>query len=492
MGWMDKAGITGPMSDNSDPGVTDLGPEGRRARAGKPPEPRAKTDAELGIERGPVVAYEGSGHEHIDGKVVPTRPGQPVLPGTPIVGGTPLQHGFTDNEMAQDPLAQAVVAAPLAAGAAALVGGGAAAAGAPALAARVLGGAAGGSTAAVVTGEDPAVGAAVGAGAPLLGAAAAKVLAPWARGAAQRVADRVVTEWGQAAKGAGKTVTQGKLAGLDAQTVASTLEKNGIALSGQSAAEAQAAQKAALARTGQELAAARDAIDAADPARRTLGEAMDSVDKTIDGLRKGPQADKPLADALHTWAKDFFDANGADKAAQMSVADLSKAVSSLEAKGYAGLGNTLSPAAAKKAARLAARALDDMIDEHVAAVAAKSPAAQQAAAQIADKTAEFRVLKTVEPIVSSRATAERFAPSAAQRFAAAPGQVIKNAGAAVVASPVRAAVGSVRLADVALARLFAAKAAGQVTPELIDAATKAGVSQPVLQHFLRPAHEGAP
>jgi hypothetical protein len=481
---MDAAGITGPAAATPAPADVDLGPAARRARAGRPAEPAAKSDAELGIDEGVKFANVGNSPGRRQGEVVP--------PGTPVVGGVPLQPGVTDNPMTNDPIAQAVVAAPLAAGAAELLGGGAALAGAGKLLSKVLGGAGAGATSAAVTEQDPVTGAAIGAAGPLVAAGASaigKTLAPWGQAAARRVANGVVTEWGQAAAGAGKGKVQASLMRIDPEKAAATLEANGISLRGQSAAEAQAAQRAALARTGKELGAARDVVDAADPARQTVGDAMKAVQEQIDALRTGPKANVPLADAMHGWSKDYLQAQGGAPGAPVSVSDLSKTISALEEKGYGGMGAKLPPGDAKKAARLIAGALDDVMDDHIGTVAAKNPAAAQAAKEIAAKTAEFRVLKTVQPIVDQRAVAERFAPTAVQRFAAAPGKAVKNAAAAVVTAPVRAVAAVPGAVDTMMARLFAARAAGGVTPDLLQAAEKAGVAAPALQFFARPAEQ---
>jgi hypothetical protein len=471
-----------------------------RVRAGKAPEPAAKSDAELGIDEGVRVAPKpgivqraANAAQRAAGAVESITPPIDTSLADP---NKPYNRREAENPVTNDPIAQAVLAAPLAAGGAALVGPAALELGAAPLIARAIGGAAGGAIGSGVTGQDPVTGAAIGAGVPLAGAGVAavgsaigKALAPWGQAAARRVSERVVTEWGQAAAGAGKSKVQSSLMRIDPEKAAATLEANGISLSGQSAAEAQAAQRAALARTGKELGAARDVVDAADPARKTVGDAMKAVQEQIDALRTGPKANVPLADAMHGWSKDYLQAQGGAPGAPVSVSDLSKTISALEEKGYGGMGAKLPPGDAKKAARLIAGALDDVMDDHIGTVAAKNPAAAQAAKEIAAKTAEFRVLKTVQPIVDQRAVAERFAPTAVQRFAAAPGKAVKNAAAAVVTAPVRAVAAVPGAVDTMMARLFAARAAGGVTPDLLQAAEKAGVAAPALQFFARPAEQ---
>lgn len=464
--------------------ATDAGPAARRARAGRPAEPAAKTDSELGIDEGARAANVGNS---------PGRPFGAAAPAdTPIVNGVPLQPGVTDNPIVQDPLAQGVVAGMLGAGAGALVAPLATAAGAGPLVSSMAGGAAGGATAAAVTGQNPVTGALIGGALPVAGAVASKgmaALAPWGQAAAKRIARDQITELGQAAAGAGKGKTQAALMRLDPETTAQTLQDNGISLRGQSAASAQAAQRAAVARTGQELGSARDAIDAADPARKTVGDAMKAVEDKIQALRTGPKANVPLADAIHAWSKDYLQSQGGDIKAALTVKDLSQTISALEEKGYGGMGVRLPGGDAKVAARQIANALNGVVDEHIKTVSASNPAAAAAAKEIASKTAEFRVLKTVQPIVDQRAVAERFAPTAVQKFAADPMKAAKNAAAAVVTSPVRAVAAIPRAADVAMARLFAAKAAGAVTPQLLQDAQAAGIAAPMLQSFMRPAEQ---
>lgn len=466
------------------PATVDKGPATRRAAAGKAPEPVAKTDAELGIDEGPRAANMGNSPGRPFGAAAPTD--------TPIVNGVPLQPGVTDNPIVQDPLAQGVVAGTLGAGAAALAAPAAAAAGAGPLVSSMVGGAAGGATAAGVTGQNPAVGAIAGGALPLGGALASKgmsALAPWGQAAARRIATREVTELGQAAAGAGKGKTQAALMRLDPEKTAQTLQDNGISLRGQSAAEAQAAQRAALARTGAELGSARDAIDAADPARKTVGDAMKAVEDKIQALRTGPKANVPLADAIHSWSKDYLQAQGGNAKAALSVSDLSKTISALEEKGYGGMSARLPGGDAKVAARQIASALNGVLDDHIKTVAATNPAAAAAAKEIAAKSAEFRVLKTVQPIVDQRAVAERFAPTTAQKVMADPVAAAKKIGAAVVTSPIRGAAALPRAADAIMARLFTARAAGAVTPQLLQEAERAGIAAPLLQHFAQPARQ---
>lgn len=459
----------------------DEGPAARRVAARKPPEPAAKTDAELGIDEGPRAANMGNS---------PGRPFGAAAPAdTPIVNGVPLQQGVTDNPIVQDPIAQTIVTSLPAMGAGALVKGAAAMAGVPGMAASTAAGAATGATQALETGQNPAVGAVAGAALPLA-AKGMQALAPWGQAAARRIADREVTDLGQAAAGAGKGKTQAALMKLSPEKVAQTMQDNGISIRGQSAAEAQAAQRAALARTGQELGSARDAIDAADPARKTVGDVMKAVEDKIAALRTGPKANPPLADAIHSWSKDYLQAQGGKPAAAVSVKEISQTISALEEKGYGGMSARLPGGDAKVAARQIASALNDVLDSHVNAVSANNPAAAAAAKEIAAKTAEFRVLKTIQPIVDQRAVAERFAPSAAQKFAQDPVGAAKKAALSVVTKPVSALAAAPRAADVAIARLFSARMSGQVTPQLLQEAERAGVAAPILQRFMQPAQQG--
>jgi hypothetical protein len=449
----------------------------------------AKSDAELGIDEGVKMAPKPGIMQRAAGAVESIAPPIDTSLADP---NKPYDRREAENPVANDLIAQGVLAAPLAAGAAALAAPAALELGAAPLIARALGGAAGGAVGAGVTGQDPVTGAVIGGALPVAGAALSRgmsALAPWGQAASRRIAEREVTEIGQAAAGAGKTKTQTALMRLDPEKVATTLKDNGISIRGQSAAQAQAAQRAALARTGQELSAARDTIDASDPARKTVGDVMKAVEAKIDALRTGPKADPGLADAIHGWSKDYLQAQGGDVKAAVPVADLSKTISALEEKGFGGMSARLPGGDAMKAARIIAGAFNGVVDEHVATVSASNPAAAAAAKEMARKSTEYRVLKTVQPIVDQRAVAERFAPTAVQRFAAAPGKAAKNAVASAVTAPVRAVAAVPRAADIAMARLFAAKAAGNVTPDLLQAAEQAGIAAPLLQQFAQ-AHGG--
>lgn len=582
----------------------DVGPAARRVRAGKAPEPVAKTDAELGIERGPEFAYEGHGRNRQSSKVNPgadTHPGQVAPEGVYIgPGGQPDQHGFTDNELSQDPLAQAVVAAPLAAGAAELAGLGAAAAGAGKLAARMLGGAAGGATAAGVTGEDPIVGAAVGAGLPAAGAAVTAL----AKGAAARRAgelfkrvgrsspapvqreleqmgqekfDTIVDKHGigaaddpRAASAAALSKTEaelraaqaaketaawdalpqeerlyrqiGQLAGPTGKAkidlvgkakVVGALERAGVS-SMPDAATAAPVIKAAEANIGKRIGSAYGALDSSGARWTTVRESLDAMDKLRLEL-EGAVATKPEADAIGRYMKDFVRAYKGNESAPVSAASLNREIGTLQAKGFAATGVELPQGTASKLGRDLSRALDGVLQGHIDRAARFNPAAKATAQELRTLNADYQSIKTVRPFVTGRAAAERFArPAEAETvapierviaklgpegagqaseykalraisdsfskadadraFAPSLGQRVADttlgqAAGAVARAPVRAAVGTIRAADVALARLFAAKAAGQVTPELIQAAEAAGVQAPVLQHFLRPAHE---
>jgi hypothetical protein len=606
MGWMDAAGITGPAAATPAPPDVDLGPPARRARAGRPAEPAAKSDAELGIDEGVKFANPGNSPGRRQGEVVP--------PGTPVVGGVPLQPGVTDNPMTNDPIAQAVVAAPLAAGAAELAGAGALASGAAPVIARVLGSAAGGAVGSGVTGQDPAAGAAIGAAGPLVSAGASavgKLLAPASEAAGERLLNREATalfrQVGRASDAAtqqeleklgpaefravaeknailgaedpraaaqealakseaelraahaaqetaqwnalppeerlyrqvgqlGGPNAKAKIASLGQDKVVSALQRAGVS-SLPDAATAAPTIKAAQANVGQRIGTAYTTLDSSGARWSTVRDVMDAVEK-LKAEKLGAVATKPEADAIDRWMKDFYRANKGSESTPVSASSLNREIGALQSKGFAASGVELPQGTAAKLGRDLSGVLDGALEKHLARAARFSPTAGATATELRQLNQDYRVLATLKPLVVNRAAAERFAAPAEQAAAAPIGRLISKLGpqaqpqvseyralraisdafgkqdasamfgptraerfGEAIAHPVatagklaggatqlpgKAITGSANAADLAIARLFTARAAGGVTPDLLRAAEQAGVAAPALQYFRAP------
>jgi hypothetical protein len=452
----------------------DVGPEARRVRAGKAPTPATKTDAELGIDDG---AQPATGRD-----VRRTMQGRNDQITTPEQRAALDARARGEDPIANDPLAGMIVQGIPAAGLGSVVGG-AVGKVAPALAPLAQGA----TTGAASNPDAPITGAALGAVATVPGTA--RALATWAKGAGARAGTDVLTQWGQAATGAGKAATQDKIMALAKnapERANEVLQRNGVGLTGQSAAEAQAALQAGLAKAGQAQGQAFDTIDAlASPLKPiTVKDAGAAVQDLIAKMRTGPRADVPMADAIHTWLKDFTDANGG-AAAKMTAKDLNAAISGLEAKGYGGMGAKLPTGSAKVAARQIAKALNGVLNEHVDSVAKTSDAASQAAQALKDSTFDYRVLKTMQPVAAARERAEFYKISGIQKAASTP-MTMAQLGAKAAAGAARAAGAVPRAIDRALARLFA----GPVTPQAIAEAKAAGVPDATLVKLVPLTHQG--
>jgi PhoPQ-activated pathogenicity-related protein len=103
---------------------------------------------------------------------------------------------------------------------------------------------------------------------------------------------------------------------------------------------------------------------------------------------------------------------------------------------------------------------------------------------------DYKILKTLQPIVINQARAEYLAPTALERIANNPypnttltGLALKAAAPAAKAA-VRGAAAPVAVANTALAALYRAQAMGQpITPALIAAARAAGIGDKTLRPF---------
>lgn len=451
----------------------DAGPGARRAAAGKPPEPAAPSDTDLGIvtDRGTNVPLSQSERAAgVDPGMIQVDPKGKPLPGE--VGGAAYRPL---DPMEADPIAAGVAAGVVGSGAAALVPAIAAApvlgtAIKGAVAGGVTTGVAGGSP------SDIAKGAALGAALPLAGAiakgAAGRINERFFKdlGRTASAADRVeLTKLGepkvneildahgireapdplaagqaaetakakveselravldqqakaaeaalppaerlyrQAGQMAGK-VGKGKIEQLGKEVVTGAYQRAGVTTL-ENPAAAISAGKAAEAQLGKQIGGAYDAIDATGT-RSTVGETMEAMEELRKELA-GNTSTKPLAETLHKFMKDFWDTNGGKATAPITAKQLNTEIGKLEATGYAGAGASLSPGAGKQLARQTARALNGVLDRQLETAAQKSPLASEAVTNLDKWNQDYRVFKTINPLISERAAAQRFAPPAA-------------------------------------------------------------------------------
>ncbi|HEY6875596.1 MAG TPA: hypothetical protein VI384_04480 [Candidatus Dormibacteraeota bacterium] len=419
---------------------TDAGPTARRVASGKPPEPAVAPD-----DSTPLDLRDVERQRQIEAHKARTR---------------------AEDPLANDPLALAITGGMVAAPLAATAGAGAAALGAGPVLQGLTTGAVGGAVSTAATGGSPksiALGAALGGG---LGA-----LPPLLQGAARRVSERTFQEVASAARGAGKAKTLAKLEGIGPDETADVIKRYEIP-DLKNGAAARAANQAAIQQAGQKMGNALDVISAAPEGRIPLGDAM----AKLESLRKellANETTRPMADQLYKYMRNFWEVNGGKKDALISAADLHGKVSDLQSVGYAGAGTELSPASAKVLARQTAGALDEILDERIAAAAKANPAAAGAAKELEAATKDYRVLKTLEPITKAQAIAQRFAPSAAQRFTDAMSHPVRSAAKVAIAPMVRAPAAAAAAVDRMIARLYTAPA---ITSPLIQEAVDSGVA----------------
>lgn len=478
---------------------SDAGPNARRAAEGLPPGPAMRSPQRPStlpdrFKPTGLVSVFGQPHEGKPGPYVDGS-GRIVSPSdADIAAGVPQAEGAQELEQveaAHKSLDDArkdygVLVASGAAGK--LVGAGVGALGAGKTAVNLAtGAAAGGSSAALSGGGPKEIAAGAAAGGALSG-----LMQFAAHRAAKRLAEQAYQEFAQAAKGAGKTRTLARMEKIGPEVTADVLKRHEIGTI-TDAVNARDATLAAKAKVGGQIGEVYKAADAATGT--TLGETM----KAMEAVRKRLDSDattKPQAVAMFRFMRDFYDANGSDAGKKIAPSLLHSTISKLNETGFAGTGIELSPAAGKVVARETAGALKGVLDPLMQQAAKKSPQLAASVGRLPQLNRDYSVLKTIEPIVKNQAIAQRFAPSFTQRLARDPKGVVANAAAGAAMAPVRGAIGAVNAADVALARLFSMRAAGQpIYPEAIAAAVQAGVSPQVAQRFQaapQPVHPPVP
>jgi hypothetical protein len=424
-----------------------MGPNARRAAAGRPPEPGAPAYLEP---------------DSIDMRDVEHE-----------------RRMTENNPFAGDPLARAVATGVVGMGAGTLVGGIATAAGVPQLLTRALAGGAAGATSAAGAGDNPAIGAATGAAIPLV-ADVAKLMRGEIGSAAQQLFRRIgqASEAGdqvalekigqkrfseilekhgaadiqdpRAAVDAAKANVEGELraaqqaasdkvktdaaAAFDAlpadeklfrqvgqlagktnapavdrlgkTAVAGALDRAGVK-SLDNVQQAAAAITAARAATGKNIGAAYDVFDATGSGAK-LSDAMNALDSYRGSLEEST-ATKPLADAVRKFMKSFWDTHGGDADKVISLKTLNQEIGALQKAGFSAPGVELSQTSNAQLGRGAAKALDGVLEKQIGEAAKASPAAAEAAKNLKTWNQDFRVFTTLQKPIAGRAAALRFA-----------------------------------------------------------------------------------
>jgi len=323
---------------------------------------------------------------------------------------------------------------------------------------------------------------------------------------------------------------------LGKEAVAGAFDRAGVK-SLDNVQQAAAAINAARAATGKNIGGAYDVFDATGSGAK-LSDAMNALD-TYRGSLEESTATKPLADAVRKFMKSFWDTHGGNADKVISLKTLNQEIGALQKAGFSAPGVELSQASNAQLGRGAAKALDGVLEKQIGEAAKASPAAAEAAKNLKTWNQDFRVFTTLQKPIAGRAAALRFAtpevppvpapakldlaklaqshgplveefrtlnitsnalareqaaktfgPAGVSSMGKTPGEVASALFARAAAAPVKAAAAPFSAADAAIARLFMAKASGTVTPQLIQAATAAGVSADILRHFV--AHAGHP
>jgi hypothetical protein len=329
-----------------------------------------------------------------------------------------------------------------------------------------------------------------------------------------------------------------RVVGLGKDTVAGALQRAGVTTL-DNPQQAAAAISAARAQIGKNIGGAYDAIDATGAGTK-LGDAMNALD-TYRGTLEASTATKQLAGHVRQFMKDFAETHGTNPDAVIPTKLLNQEIGALERDGFAGRGSDLSQASSAQLGRGAAKALNGLLDDEIAAAAKSNPAAAEAAKNLGQWNKDFRVMKTIEKPIAGRAAALRFAPPASppplpetatkldlaqlaqthgplvdeykalritsdalaresaaktfgpsglERLGNTPGAVASALAGKTAMLPIRAAAAPFSAADAAIARLFSAKASGTLTPQLVAAASAAGVAPNIIRHFV--AHADRP
>lgn len=154
------------------------------------------------------------------------------------------------------------------------------------------------------------------------------------------------------------------------------------------------------------------------------------------------------------------------------------------------LGNLKNPAVAKEATDVGIQKAQGELEGAIDAMnkaPAGGPLYHSALARRTELEQELNVLKAIRPVVTRLATDHEMRMTMVEQLAREPITAAKNAANAAISAPIRAVGQALRPADIALAKLYQLKVGGQpITPEVIAAATAAGVDPNVAKRFAQP------
>ena len=154
------------------------------------------------------------------------------------------------------------------------------------------------------------------------------------------------------------------------------------------------------------------------------------------------------------------------------------------------LGNLKNPAVAKEATDVGIQKAQQELEGAIDAMSkapAGGPLYHAALARRTELEQELNALKAIRPVVTRLATDHEMRMTMVEQLAREPITAVKNAANAAISAPIRAVGQALRPADIALAKLYQLKVGGQpITPEVIAAATAAGVDPNVANRFAQP------
>lgn len=321
------------------------------------------------------------------------------------------------------------------------------------------------------------------------------------RGAPGRVDDRTI----QAITG-GRATTAGKNVYRNEELVVETARKFKLDPDAAKPEELRSAVNTLRKQVGAQLGEAREIIDS-----NSLGVRVGDVRRAVGRVKAdlASPSDEPMRRQVEKYVEAITERWGDGPRARVPLAALNKEIGKLEAVGFAGA--DLSPQAGKVLKRSLADSLDDVLEKRLEEIrsfghniAASSLAKRPGFSGVVDAAAaaetlpglnrDYRGLKLI-----LRAAEDRAAIPEANRAAGGlrdiAGGALKGAGiigslasgsplpalATHVGIPLAKAGG--RAADRALARLYQAAQAGQVSAKLVQEALEAGVPRGLVSRF---------
>jgi hypothetical protein len=316
------------------------------------------------------------------------------------------------------------------------------------------------------------------------------------RGAPERVDSRTL----QAITG-GRATTAGKRVYADDDLVLAAAKKFGLEPEGADPRALAAATKAARDQVGPQLDAAYKAID-----HESLGVRTSDIRRAVGSVKAdlSSPSDAPLRAQLERYSDAIKDRWGDGARDRIPLQALNKEIGKLEKVGFAGA--DLSPAAGAQLKRDLAGALNNVLDKRLEEVKtfganirssamASRPGfagvteAADAAQALPSLNRDYRGLRLIQDIADQRAAMPP-ANQAAGGLRNAVGKAV-DAGllfthpAAFVAKKVydKAGPALAQSADQALARLYQASQAGQVTAQLVQDALENGVPRGLISRL---------